>query len=220
MLMRSAFRLGFIVLGACAYTGLAILGWGGSRPFFSHPALIALVAVLFVLSILSFFAGGNLNAGVREDRGNRWVIPVFGVIGFLDAYLPAYTDRKELWTIDGDAIRWLGVVLFAAGGALRIWPVFVLGHRFSGLVAIQPEHSLVTSGIYGVIRHPSYLGLLINSLGWSLAFRSGVGVLLTLLLIPPLLARISAEENLLRSEFGDEYDAYRSQTWRLIPGIY
>jgi protein-S-isoprenylcysteine O-methyltransferase Ste14 len=220
MLMRSAFRLGFIVLGACAYTSLAILGWGGFRSFFSHPALIALVAVLFALSILSFFAGGNLNAGVREDRGNRWVIPVFGVIGFLNAYLPAYTDRKELWTIDGDAIRWLGVVLFAAGGALRIWPVFVLGHRFSGLVAIQPEHSLVTSGIYGVIRHPSYLGLLINSLGWSLAFRSGVGVLLTLLLIPPLLARINAEENLLRSEFGDEYDAYSSQTWRLIPGIY
>jgi protein-S-isoprenylcysteine O-methyltransferase Ste14 len=178
------------------------------------------VAVLFALSILSFFAGGNLNAGVREDRGNRWVIAVFVIIGFLNAYLPAYTDRKGLWTIDGDTIRWLGVALFAAGGALRIWPVFVLGHRFSGLVAIQPEHSLVTSGIYGVIRHPSYLGLLINSLGWSLAFRSGVGVLLTLLLIPPLLARINAEENLLRSKFGDEYDAYRSQTWRLIPGIY
>jgi protein-S-isoprenylcysteine O-methyltransferase Ste14 len=220
MLMRSAFRLGFIVLGACAYTGVAILGWGGFWPFFSHAALIALVAVLFALSILSFFAGGNLNAGVREDRGNRWVIPVFGVIGFLNAYLPAYTDRKDLWTIDGDAIRWLGVALFAAGGALRIWPVFVLGHRFSGLVAIQPEHSLVTSGIYGIIRHPSYLGLLINSLGWSLGFRSGVGVLLTALLIPPLLARINAEENLLHSEFGDEYDAYRSQTWRLIPGIY
>ena len=220
MLMRSAFRLGFIVLGACAYAGLAILGWGGFRLFFSHPALIALVAVLFALSILSFFAGGNLNAGVREDRGNRWVIPVFAVIGFLNAYLPAYTDCKDLWTIDGDAIRWLGVALFAAGGALRIWPVFVLGHRFSGLVAIQPEHSLVTSGTYGIIRHPSYLGLLINSLGWSLAFRSGVGVLLTALLVPPLLARINAEESLLHSEFGGEYDAYRSQTWRLIPGIY
>jgi protein-S-isoprenylcysteine O-methyltransferase Ste14 len=88
------------------------------------------------------------------------------------------------------------------------------------LVAIQREHSLVTGGIYGVIRHPSYLGLLINSLGWSLGFRSGVGVLLTALLIPPLLARINAEENLLHSEFGDEYDVYRSQTWRLIPGIY
>jgi len=220
MLMRSALRLAFIVIGICAYAGLAILGWGGLRPFFSHPALTALVVVLFAFSILSFFAGGNVNAGVREDRGNRWVIAVFVIIGFLNAYLPAYTDRKELWTIDGDTIRWVGVALVAAGGALRIWPVFVLGHRFSGLVAIQPEHTLVTNRIYRVIRHPSYLGLLINSLGWSLAFRSGIGVLLTALLIPPLLARINAEENLLHSHFGDGYNAYRSRTWRLIPWIY
>jgi protein-S-isoprenylcysteine O-methyltransferase Ste14 len=220
MLMRSAFGLTFIVIVSCVYAGLAVLGWGGFRPFFSHAALTALVMVLFALSVVSFFAGGNLSPGVREARSNRWVIAVFGVIGFLNAYLPAYTDRVGLWTIDGDAIRWLGVVLFAAGGALRIWPVFVLGNRFSGLVAIQPGHTLVTSGIYGVIRHPSYLGLLINSLGWSLAFRSGVGVLLTVLLIPPLLARVSAEENLLHSQFGDDYNAYRSHTWRLIPGIY
>jgi protein-S-isoprenylcysteine O-methyltransferase Ste14 len=138
------------------------------------------------------------------------VIAAFGVIGLLYAYLPAYTDRKELWTLDGDAIRWLGVVLFATGGALRIWPVFVLGHRFSGLVAIQPGHTLVTTGLYGIVRHPSYLGLLVNSLGWALAFRSGVGVLLTALLIPPLVARIRAEESLLRSHFGGEYEVYRS----------
>ena len=218
--MRSALRLAFIIIGGCAYTGLAILGWGGFRPFFSHPALIALVLVLFALSIVAFFAGGNLSPGVREARGNRWVIAVFAVIGFLNVYLPAYTDRNEVWSIDGDTIRWLGVVLFAAGGTLRIWPVFVLGNRFSGLVAIQPGHALVTSGVYGVIRHPSYLGLLINSLGWSLAFRSGVGVILTLLLIPPLIARIHAEENLLRGEFGDEYKTYCSHTSRLIPGIY
>jgi protein-S-isoprenylcysteine O-methyltransferase Ste14 len=146
------------------------------------------------------------------------VIAAFGLIGLLDAYLPAYTDRKEFWTFDGDAIRWLGVVLFAAGGALRIWPVFVLGRRFSGLVAIQPGHTLVTTGLYSVVRHPSYLGLLVNSLGWALAFRSGVGVLLAALLIPPLLARIHAEEKLLRSQFGREYEVYRSRTSRLIPG--
>ena len=176
--------------------------------------------MLFALSVVAFFAGGNLSPGVREARSNRWVLPVFMVIGFLNAYVPAYTDRMELWTIDGNTIRWVGVALFAAGGALRIWPVFVLGERFSGLVAIQPGHTLVTRGIYGVIRHPSYLGLLVNSLGWSLAFRSGVGVILTLLLIPPLLARINAEENLLRAQFEDEYAAYCFRTWRLIPGIY
>jgi protein-S-isoprenylcysteine O-methyltransferase Ste14 len=123
-------------------------------------------------------------------------------------------------TLDGDAVRWLGVVLFSAGGALRIWPVFVLGRRFSGLVAIQPGHMLATAGVYRVIRHPSYLGLLVSSLGWAFAFRSAVGVLLSALLVPPLLARILAEEALLRAQFGGEYEVYCSRTSRLIPGLY
>src|SRR6266446_10789413 len=213
-------RLTMIFGATAAFLGLAVLGWGGFSAFFSHPALTALALVTFVISVAAYFAGGNLSTGVREDRANRWVIAAFAVIGLLFAYLPAWTDRNELWTIDGDAVRWLGVILFAVGGALRIWPVYVLGNRFSGLVAIQPGHTLVTSGVYRVIRHPSYLGLLINSLGWSLAFRSAVGVLLTVLLILPLLARMKAEENLLRSQFGDDYNTYRSHTWRLIPGIY
>jgi protein-S-isoprenylcysteine O-methyltransferase Ste14 len=98
--------------------------------------------------------------------------------------------------------------------------VYVLGDRFSGLVAIQPGHTLVTTGIYSHIRNPSYLGLLISSFGWSLAFRSAVGVILTALLVPPLIARMHAEERLLASEFGAEYEAYRARTWRLVPRIY
>jgi protein-S-isoprenylcysteine O-methyltransferase Ste14 len=208
------------IVGAAAYVGLAVLGWGGFAPFFSHPARVALTLTGALMAIIALFSAGNLSPGAREDRGNRWVIVAFALIGLVAGYLPAFTDRTEFWTIDGDAIRWLGVVLFAAGGALRIWPVFVLGHRFSGLVAIQPGHTLVTSGVYGLIRHPSYLGLLVNSLGWGLAFRSSVGVLLTALLLPPLLMRIRAEESLLRTQFGDEYRAYCARTSRLLPGVF
>jgi len=213
-------RLTLIIVGTAVSFGLAVLGWGGLAAFFSHSALIALAIALSVLAGASLFAGGNLSPGVREDRGNRWVIVILGLIGLLNAYLPAYADRTEFWTIDGDTLRWLGVVLFAAGGALRLSPVFVLGRRFSGLVAIQPGHTLVTSGLYSVIRHPSYLGLIVNSLGWGLAFRSGVGVLLTVLVMPPLLIRIRAEERMLLSQFGDEYRAYCARTSRLIPGLY
>ena len=209
-----------VVVSTVVYLGLAVLGRGGVAAFFAQPALTALAVVLAALSAAGVFAGGNLSSGVREDRGNRWVLAAFGVLGLLAAFLPAWTDRMDVWTLDGSAIRWLGVALFAAGGALRLWPVFVLGERFSGLVAIQPGHRLVTGGVYGAIRNPSYLGLLVNMLGWGLAFRSIVGVLLTGLMIPPLLARIGAEERLLRAEFGAEYDAYRARTFRLIPGLY
>lgn len=213
-------RVALVVLSTALYLGLAVLGWGGPAAYFAHPPLIALTVVLGGLLIASLFAGGNLSRGEREDRANRWVLVVFTVIGLLAAYVPAYTDRIGFWTLDGDAARWLGVALFAAGGVLRIWPVYVLGDRFSGLVAIQPGHTLVTTGIYGVVRNPSYVGALVLSLGWALAFRAGLGVLLAAGLIPPLLARIRAEEALLRSQFGGAYEAYCARTWRLIPGVY
>jgi hypothetical protein len=110
-------RLALIVVGTAVYLALAVLGWGGLAAFFSHPVLTALAVAVFVMAGASFFAGGNLSPGVREDRGNRCVILVFLLLGLLDAYLPAYTDRKEFWTIDGDTTRWFGVVLFVAGGA-------------------------------------------------------------------------------------------------------
>ena len=219
-MMMTSVRVTLVLGGTAAYLGLAILGWGGWPAFFSHPARVALAVVLAVLAGVSLCADSNLSPGLREDRGNRWVIVALALLGLLDASLPAYTDRKAFWTIDGETMRWLGVVLFATDGALRLWPVFVLGPRFSGLVAIQPGHTLVTSGGYGVIRHPSYLGLLGTTRGWGIAFRAGVGVLLTALMLPPLLARIRAEERLLRTQFGDEYGAYCARTSRLIPGLY
>ena len=107
----------FNMASTVAYLALTVLGWGGITALFSHTALIVLVIAQFVMSGVAMFSGGNLSAGEREDRGNRWVIAVVGLIGVLMACLPAYTDRKEFWILDGELIRWVGVALFAAGGA-------------------------------------------------------------------------------------------------------
>ncbi len=200
--------------------GLAIAGWGGWHAFFAHPALRALAWVTVGLATLAIPSGGGISSGEKEDRSNRWVLAVISVIALLMAYFSAYTDRVGFWVLDGDRLRWMGVVLCAAGGVLRIMPVYVLKNRFSGLVAIQAGHRLETRGVYGTIRNPSYLGLLTSSLGWVLAFRSVVGVILTAALLVPLVARIRAEERLLHEHFGPEYEEYCARTWRLLPGLY
>ena len=210
----------FTLVSVAAYLALAVAGEGGFDRYVSHPALIALAVVTALLSASALFTKGNVSSGVREDRANRWVLIPLVAIGLALAYLPALTDRFDVLTFGGEPLRWFGVVLYAAGGALRIAPVFVLGQRFSGLVALQEGHTLVTGGLYRVIRNPSYLGLLVLSLGWALAFRAGVGVLLTACLVPPLVARMHSEEALLADAFGAEYATYRARTWRLIPGIY
>ena len=218
---QSRLKVGSIgILTTLLYLWLAVLGSGGFAAFFNHPARTALVVASLVMASAAFFSEANLSSGEREDRSNRWIFLPLLVIGLLSAFLPAYTERKGLWVLDGDTVRWLGVFLYVAGGALRIWPIFILGRRFSGLVAIQPGHELVTDGIYGVIRHPSYLGAIVLMFGWALAFRSGPGLILAALIIPALLARIRSEEALLRTQFGDQYDAYCRRTSRLIPGLY
>jgi len=209
-----------VLVGTIAFLAITVVARGGPAVFFAIPALTALAIATMVAAVAALFVGGNLSPGIREDRGNRWVLPVFGAIGLLGAILPPLADRVGLWRLDGAAIRWVGVVLFAVGMVLRLWPVYVLGDRFSGLVAIQPGHRLVTTGIYAVVRNPSYLGLLVSTLGAGVAFNTWVGVLLAAALLPPLIARMHAEERLLRDQFGDEYVAFCARTWRLVPWIY
>jgi len=219
--MKSAVRLFLTAfVGIVVQLGLAILGWGGFAAFFSHPPFVAAIVFTLAATVVALFSSGNLSAGEREDRGNRWVLGAFSVLAILLAYFSAYTDRNDILTVDSDSVRWIGFALLVVGSIVRLWPVFVLGQRFSGLVAIQRDHQLVTTGIYRHIRNPSYLGLLVSSIGWALLFRSGVGILIALLLLIPLVARIQSEERLLAEHFGAEYESYRARTWRLVPGVY
>src|SRR4029077_11589319 len=181
------------------------------------PAVAALV-----LSAVAAVSPFNVSTGRRADIGDLWIVPVGIVVTALFAWLPPWLDSRDRWVIDGEAVRWLGGVLFVAGSALRLWPVFVLGRRFSAVVAIQERHELATDGPYRWVRNPSYLGGLVGGLGWALVFRSVVGGLAgglffpgwvaALLLLPflwLLVTRIHAEEALLASEFGPTYEAYR-----------
>ena len=70
--MTPTLRLAWItILGNLAYVGLAVLGWGGFRAFFSHPARIALAIALVLQAGVALFSGGNLSPGEREDLGPR-----------------------------------------------------------------------------------------------------------------------------------------------------
>jgi protein-S-isoprenylcysteine O-methyltransferase Ste14 len=199
---------------------LTALGWGGWAPLVVHPARASFIAVVVVMTLVALASPVNLSSGEREDVGNRRIFAptVTGLL--LLTWLMPFMDRRGLWTIDGDAVRYSGVVLLVVGGVLRIWPMFVLGRRFSGLVAIQAGHELATGGPYRHIRHPSYLGMMLGLVGWVLVFRSSVGLVGTTLGLPLLVDRIESEEALLASQFGSAYADYRRRTWRLIPGLY
>jgi protein-S-isoprenylcysteine O-methyltransferase Ste14 len=202
------------------FVTVAVLAWGPWREFFAHPARLAAIVTTLLLAVAACFSDINVSSGRREDTASRWIFVPFAVYGLLLTWLPPYCDRRDILTLDGDVLRYAGLLVFIVGGALRIAPMFILGPRFSALVAIQEQHELVTDGLYGVIRHPSFLGAGLTILGWCLVFRSGPGLLLMPIAVWLGVARIDAEEAFLAAEFGGRYAAYRRRTWRLIPWVY
>jgi protein-S-isoprenylcysteine O-methyltransferase Ste14 len=223
--MRGGRDRGRLIVGSVvlfvASIGIMLWGWGDWSTFWRNPARLGLVVLVVTACAVALAAPMSGLTGARVvDRRDRLIFLPMLPLSFLYLYLPPWADRRDLFVIDGDAVRYAGLGLCAAGCVLRIVPMFVLGFRFSPLVAIQEGHTLVTDGIYRYVRHPSYLGALVVLVGWVLVFRSALGFLL----VPPFVGitvwRMNDEERLLGAEFGDEYVDYRRRTWRLVPWVY
>lgn len=87
-------------------------------------------------------------------------------------------------------------------------------------VKLQEDHRLVTTGLYRVVRHPRYFGIILFFAGISLVFKSIPAIILVAALIVVLLWRAFAEEELMKEAFGREWDDYVSRTRKLIPFIF
>ena len=150
-----------------------------------------------------------------EDRRTRIILPAGVAITAPLLFLPVYADRRDIMVFDGDAVRYLGLFVYAAGCVLRIGPMYVLKNRFRAPWTNQEQHYLVTTGFYRFIRHPSYLGAMLAVLGWFLVFRCWIGFTACLLLLPLSIPEIRKEEKKLVDEFGEQYAAYQKRTWML-----
>ena len=215
-------NLAFGIGGTLPFLALVIWGWGDWTTFFANPARVGLIILtLSGATAYGFSGSSSVGIGRREDPGSRWIFIPLIIMAIAFAWLPPHLDRLNRWSIDGDAVRYLGLIITAIGGFVRVATVFELGHRFSIFVAVQPDHRLKTDGFYRFVRHPSYLGALLAMVGWALVFRSIIGLFLTAAICVPIIARIRAEEDFLVREFVDQYRAYQQRTrWRLVPFVY
>ena len=115
----------------------------------------------------------------------------------------------------------LGAFLFWGGVILRMFAIRTLGRFFTFQIGIRRDHHIVRDGPYRWLRHPSYTGLLLMQLGLSLMVAS---LTLTLWCVGGmtvfLALRIRQEEKMLARAFGREFEAYRSETWALVPFFF
>ena len=114
---------------------------------------------------------------------------------------------------------YIGILLVIAPGGLRLWAVRTLGSYFSDHVATWVEHPLITDGPYRWIRHPAYLGSMLQAFGMPLILGVRWSFALSLLLVLLFLIRSQQEEVFLKERIPG-YVGYIEKTARFLPGIW
>jgi protein-S-isoprenylcysteine O-methyltransferase Ste14 len=139
----------------------------------------------------------------------------------LVAFIPLDVFRFHLMRKPGMLVSSSGLVLFVAG-----WWIMSLAlkeNTFAApVVRFQEErrHTVISTGVYGVVRHPMYLGAVAVLTGMPLWLESYAAALLAALPIATLVLRIRIEERFLSREL-QGYEAYRKRTrYRLIPLLW
>jgi protein-S-isoprenylcysteine O-methyltransferase Ste14 len=185
---------------------------------------IVLRTVIWIWPISEVVLGVVSRAGRRgaegEDRGSVWLI--WGVI-VAGVALAVWLHGVRSAVIVGPSVlyRSAALVLIVGGLIIRWVAVVTLGRYFTSTVSIQSGHRLVRSGLYGMVRHPSYSGLLIAFIGLGLSFTNWASLAaVTVPVTAAVCYRIRVEERALGEAFGREYADYCDATKRLIPHVY
>jgi protein-S-isoprenylcysteine O-methyltransferase Ste14 len=121
-------------------------------------------------------------------------------------------------------LRIIGLAFFVFGTILVLWARRALGRMWgistSREVRLLPDHQLVRSGPYRLVRHPMYSGWWLALLGAILIYRTWILVLLLAFSILVFARRARLEERVLAERFGEEWQAYAASTKSLIPLVY
>jgi len=111
----------------------------------------------------------------------------------------------------------VGAIVQTAFMLLAVWARRHLGRNWSGAVRIGEDHELVRSGPYRFLRHPIYTAMLGMFLGTAISSSQYHALLGLAILVVAYLRKSRMEELILQQTFGGQYDAYRRETWGLIP---
>jgi protein-S-isoprenylcysteine O-methyltransferase Ste14 len=191
------------------------------------------LGVVFVSTVVSTVAVFRVSKDLLKERFRPplqkgqpladKIVVVLLIAAFvgLTAFIPLDVFRFHLMTKPGTLVSFLGLVLSVAG-----WWIMTLALRENAFAAPvvrhqeERQHTVIDSGVYGVVRHPMYTGAVALLIGMPLWLESYTAAMLASVPIGTLVLRILVEERFLRRELKG-YDAYTKRVRnRLIPFLW
>lgn len=211
------YLMGITLMGTLIFLPAGTLHWSNAW---------LLMAILFIpmllMGIIMYIKSPELltkRLNNKEKRSTqKGVVAMSGLI-FIGGFVVAGLNYQFGWHTLPNYISYLFATIFIIGYALYA-EVMRENTYLSRTIEIQENQTVVSTGLYGIVRHPMYMATVLMYLAMPLVLGSLIAFGIMLLYIPIIIRRINDEEQLLKTELPG-YTEYCTQVrWRLIPFIY
>jgi len=161
------------------------------------------------------------HGGTKHDRGSFFVIIATSLVGVGSAFVLAQDVQSAGIGVGRWPIFAAGLVIVLLGVALRQWSVLTLGTFFTVQVQVRSDQTVVNTGPYRWVRHPSYTAIVMSFVGIGVALENWLS-LVVLIVVPSvgLVIRIRVEEKALLEALGEPYREFSATRARLIPKVW
>ncbi len=155
----------------------------------------------------------------KEKQGEqKWVVALSGLM-FIAVFVVAGLSRRFGWYMLPDGAVYVATIIFLAAYALyaevmreNVW--------LSRTIEVQENQQVVSTGLYGIVRHPMYAATLLLFLSMPLVLASPWSFAIMLLYIPIIALRIHNEEQVLERELKGYVEYKQHVRYKIIPFIW
>ena len=222
--MKTTLQMLAYTVFSIIFFGLLLFWPAGTFDYWQAWVFIA-VFVVSAMVLTVYLAVKYPDALRRRTHSGPWaetrVVQKLVYVGIYLAVVAAGVisalDHRFGWSTVPNAVVVIGNVLVVVG--LAVAELVVIQNNYAAAtITVEKEQPVVSTGLYGHVRHPLYVGALITMVGMPLALASYWSLLTIIPGVLVFAARITDEEKALRQNL-DGYDEYTQKVhYRLVPG--
>jgi protein-S-isoprenylcysteine O-methyltransferase Ste14 len=184
----------------------------------SDATATGIARLILVAGSASVIAYGVLRRGRQPRVYGRSPLQLTPFAALLQVSLLGWHPIALVTPAPYDAVvRPLGLAAMLAGGTFGAWAALSMGRYWDAAISALPDHRVVESGPFRLVRHPIYLGVITLFIGAALATADPIGAAAAASSIPLFVARARAEERFLADRVGERYRAYAERVPMLLP---
>lgn len=209
--------MGVALVGALLFLPAGTLAYDGAWRL-----CIVLFVPMLVMGVVMFVLSPELlrrRLASKEERATQQGVVRYAGLLFIISFVVAGLDFRYGWSAMPLWMTWCAVIIFLLGYALygevmreNVW--------LSRNITVAEGQQVVTTGLYGIVRHPMYTSTIFMFLAMPLVLGSCWAMLPMMLYIPIIIIRIKDEERLLIADLAGYQEYCKKVRWRLLPYMW